>query len=96
MIRYSFQSIILPLIYTQIHIRLQGYTSLGKQPDTFPNPSLIKQDGSGEYNPAYMLTDWSMERAGRGSSSIKQKGDEIMSSGENDEVPGCDLKKPPA
>jgi len=40
-----------------------GYTSLGKIDNTFPNPSLKKEDGT--YLPAYMLTDWTKERAGR-------------------------------
>jgi len=56
----------------------QGYTSLGKVDDTRPNPALAvgrkekgeeagrgKGFGGGEYYPAYMLTDWSLERAGR-------------------------------
>ena len=42
-----------------------GYTSLGKVDDTLPNPALARPDGSGEYYPAYMLQDWTQERAGR-------------------------------
>jgi len=41
-----------------------GYTSLGKVDDTEPNPALKKADGTG-YLPAYELTDWALERAGR-------------------------------
>jgi len=57
-----------------------GYTSLGKKSDTQPNPALrhSKADtdtsaslagevlDDGEYWPAYMLSDASQERAGRG------------------------------
>jgi FAD synthetase len=43
----------------------KGYTSLGKVDDTLPNPALARPDGSGEYYPAYMLQDWTQERAGR-------------------------------
>ena len=58
----------------------------------------MKEDGSGQYNPAYMLPDWTKERAGRGASSIKpaRNNYENVSRGEIDEVPGCDLKEPPA
>jgi len=58
----------------------EGYTSLGKRSDTRPNPALrhpkaeagasasltdeIPDDG--KYWPAYMLSDASLERAGRG------------------------------
>jgi len=41
----------------------QGYTSLGKADDTFPNPALARSGGG--YYPAYMLADWTLERAGR-------------------------------
>lgn len=41
-----------------------GYTSLGNINDTIPNPLLLKPSGE-SYFPAYMLTDWSKERAGR-------------------------------
>lgn len=41
----------------------EGYTSLGTVKDTIPCPALKKEDGS--YSPAYMLSDWSLERAGR-------------------------------
>lgn len=50
----------------------QGYTSLGKKADSRPNPELRKTANSGEstsssaYWPAYMLSNWSLERAGRG------------------------------
>lgn len=52
----------------------QGYTSLGKMSQTLPNPALRRKtlsthqthDTEGEsFWPAYMLTDWSLERAGR-------------------------------
>ena len=47
-----------------------GYTSLGTVKDTLPCPALKKNDDNGEgdedeYWPAYMLRDWSQERAGR-------------------------------
>ena len=41
-----------------------GYTSLGTVKDTLPCPALKKEVGE-EYWPAYMLNDWSLERAGR-------------------------------
>ncbi|KAL7477951.1 hypothetical protein ACHAW6_003738 [Cyclotella cf. meneghiniana] len=41
----------------------EGYTSLGTVKDTIPCPALKKADGG--YWPAYMLRDWSLERAGR-------------------------------
>jgi len=53
----------------------KGYTSLGNKDNTRPNPRLLRNkpgDGGGggggggdEYHPAYMLEDWTMERAGR-------------------------------
>lgn len=53
----------------------QGYTSLGKKSLTFPNPALQRKyiDESGAlavrevdaFWPAYMLSDWRLERAGR-------------------------------
>mmetsp|Transcript_69634 Transcript_69634/g.123269 ORF Transcript_69634/g.123269 Transcript_69634/m.123269 type:complete len:564 (+) Transcript_69634:83-1774(+) len=43
----------------------QGYTSLGSVASTKQNPSLLRPDGS--FAPAYELSDWSMERAGRDS-----------------------------
>lgn len=53
----------------------QGYTSLGKKSLTLPNPALQRKyiDESGAlavrevdaYWPAYMLSDWRLERAGR-------------------------------
>lgn len=70
----------------------QGYTSLGKKSQTFPNPALQRKNPvpsiaktvddasvartttSAEYWPAYMLSDWTLERAGRASSvSLKPK-----------------------
>ena len=48
-----------------------GYTSLGKKALTRPNPSLLRKNpGSADsparkYWPAYMLSDWTLERAGR-------------------------------
>lgn len=72
----------------------QGYTSLGKKSQTFPNPALQRKNpvppitkaadddttaaaphtASAEYWPAYMLSDWTLERAGRASSvSLKPK-----------------------
>lgn len=51
----------------------QGYTSLGKKSQTFPNEALLRKfpkinsDGSQEklFLPAYMLSDWTLERSGR-------------------------------
>lgn len=46
----------------------QGYTSLGTTKDTLPCPALAVPGSSGalpKYWPAYMLQDWSQERAGR-------------------------------
>lgn len=70
----------------------QGYTSLGKKSQTFPNPALQRKNPvpsvakvvddasiartttSAEYWPAYMLSDWTLERSGRASSvSLKPK-----------------------
>ena len=53
----------------------QGYTSLGKQSDTRPNPALKRKIPGANidevsYWPAYMLSDWSMERAGRGQPDV--------------------------
>jgi FAD synthetase len=56
------------------HLYDNGYTSLGKVSDTIPNPALRKKDGIGFW-PAYMLPDWSMERAGRGTNISKASGD---------------------
>lgn len=42
----------------------KGYTSLGSQHNTVPNPTLATPDGL-SYKPAYFLTDSSLERAGR-------------------------------
>ena len=41
-----------------------GYTSLGSVHDTLPCPALEKPNQDGFW-PAYMLSDWSQERAGR-------------------------------
>jgi len=41
----------------------RGYTSIGQQANTLPNPALRREDGS--YEPAYELADDSLERAGR-------------------------------
>ncbi|KKA30322.1 hypothetical protein TD95_003387 [Thielaviopsis punctulata] len=41
-----------------------GYTSLGGTNDTYPNPTLKKEDGSG-FKPAYELTEDLEERLGR-------------------------------
>ncbi|XP_054285492.1 FAD synthase-like [Macrosteles quadrilineatus] len=45
----------------------QGYTSLGNKDNTRPNPSLLytDSDGSQKYQPAWMLSDDSVERNGR-------------------------------
>ncbi len=43
----------------------QGYTSLGKNTQTSPNPILLSRRTNPRYWPAYMLSDWSLERAGR-------------------------------
>ena len=63
----------------------EGYTSLGNINDTFPCPSLKKiawiesnessSSSSSSYWPAYMLKDWSQERAGRAKKEKKKKGD---------------------
>ncbi|GMH52913.1 hypothetical protein TrST_g3861 [Triparma strigata] len=65
----------------------EGYTSLGKIEETFKCPGLKRSDGG--YDPAWMLKDYGMERAGR-SSKVKEGkeecsvglvviGDEILS-----------------
>lgn len=41
----------------------KGYTSIGAETDTIPNPELKKHDG--KYDPAYKLQDGTKERAGR-------------------------------
>lgn len=49
----------------------QGYTSLGKRAATTPNPALRRKSlcdqpqVTAAYWPAFMLSDWSLERAGR-------------------------------
>lgn len=75
----------------------QGYTSLGKQADTEPNPSLKAEDG--RYRPAYMLTDWSLERAGRSVKPIVSTSmDKTKATTENDRIisgdvtDGCEMK----
>jgi len=45
----------------------QGYSSIGSRSSTFPNPLLVRQDGS--FKPAAELNPWCEERAGR----IKKK-----------------------
>lgn len=44
-----------------------GYTSLGSMENTHPNPSLQVTDSKGNcsYKPAFLLTDYNLERAGR-------------------------------
>lgn len=48
----------------------EGYTSLGKSADTFPNPYLKKRHGGGEMGerfwPAWCLANFTKERSGRG------------------------------
>ena len=44
----------------------RGYTSLGKRSDTNSNPILQKNYTEGDFWPAYLLSDWTQERAGRG------------------------------
>jgi len=41
----------------------RGYTSIGAETDTLPNPELKQNDGS--YSPAFKLVDGTKERAGR-------------------------------
>jgi len=48
--------------YCELYDR--GYTSIGAETDTTPNPSL-KNSGTGTYEPAYKLLDGTQERAGR-------------------------------
>eukprot|EP01032_Pedospumella_encystans_P020558 gene20558-23351_t len=72
----------------------QGYTSLGKKSLTLPNPALRRKyiDNSGalvvregdSYWPAYMLSDWRLERAGRVAKPELVR----ASSGENENVRG--------
>ena len=51
----------------------QGYTSLGTVQDTLRCPALLRQEGEqgSDYWPAFMLTDWEQERAGRITSSTR-------------------------
>ena len=42
----------------------QGYTSIGNTKNTKKNPALLNSD-TGEYKPAYCLSDGTLERAGR-------------------------------
>ena len=68
------------ILYLHSTATHQGYTSLGKTTDTRPNPALelpLALDHvapayiaealavQGRYLPAYMLHDYSLERAGR-------------------------------
>ena len=50
----------------------QGYTSLGTVKDTLPCPALRRPQGG--YWPAYMLSDWEQERAGRITNREQPKG----------------------
>jgi len=50
----------------------QGFTSLGSVASTQKNPSLLRPDGS--YAPAYALSDWSLERAGRDAGKVVENG----------------------
>ena len=50
-----------------------GYTSLGSVGRTFPNGSLLRDDG--KYSPAHMLTDPKLERSGRGGASAREAGE---------------------
>lgn len=47
--------------YCELYDR--GYTSIGAETDTLPNPELKQKDGS--YSPAFKLKDGTKERAGR-------------------------------
>lgn len=78
----------------------EGYTSLGNVNDTFPCPSLKKialienDDSSSSYWPAYMLKDWSQERAGRAKKEKKKKADpsssdEMKTERYNDNLSQC-------
>uniref|UniRef100_J3KYG1 FAD synthase n=1 Tax=Oryza brachyantha TaxID=4533 RepID=J3KYG1_ORYBR len=49
----------------------QGYTSIGSIHDTVPNAQL--SDGPGVFKPAYMLTDGTLERAGRAKKVNRKK-----------------------
>lgn len=56
------------LAYCEMYDR--GYTSIGSIETTQQNPALkVQQDDNIHYRPAYMLTDGSLERAGRVSKS---------------------------
>lgn len=67
----------------------EGYTSLGSVHDTRPCPSLAKPGGGG-YWPAYMLSDWGQERAGRQNSNQKASKKEIKASCTNVEIDDID------
>jgi len=59
----------------------EGYTSLGKIEDTRPCPALRRGDGDENgYWPAYMLADWTQERAGRISKKVKQSAPKTLES----------------
>lgn len=54
----------------------RGYTSLGTRDDTLPNPALRiasaeGANGAPQFRPAYLLSDFSLERAGRVSKPAK-------------------------
>jgi len=48
-------------------IRVSRYTSIGNVSNTMRNPALriVAPDGSESYLPAYLLSDQTLERAGR-------------------------------
>lgn len=50
-----------------------GYTSLGSTHNTFPNPELRSLDEASTWQPAWMLRDDSLERAGREDAQAPQK-----------------------
>ncbi|KAL6626481.1 hypothetical protein ACP70R_030207 [Stipagrostis hirtigluma subsp. patula] len=60
----------------------QGYTSIGSIHNTVPNELL--RDGAGGYKPAYMLSDGSLERAGRAKKTGKKA---VAAKGVNSSAP---------
>lgn len=68
-----------------------GYTSLGTLDDTKPNPAL--SDGAGGYRPAYELSDYSLERAGRVERKPKPKAG--AAAGAPSEKPSAAAPSPP-